>query len=103
MLSSDDDSTKMENKQMISFDKTIHNFGTVVQGDVLKAVFNYTGDTPITEGNIILHCGCTTKSYDPQTKILTLGLSSDVVGFKQSTAQLGDVTLILQANILPKQ
>lgn len=88
---------------MITFEKTIHNFGTATIGDKLVAHFKYTGDEDLKVTDITTNCSCTSKSYNPVTKVVDLELRNDTVGFRQSTATVGPVTLILQANIIDKK
>lgn len=83
---------------MVSFNKIMHDFGDVKLHQPLFAEFQYTGDSKITIGNIVTHCGCTSKSYDPETNIVTLGLANDEMGKRQSTVSVGDVTLIIKKN-----
>lgn len=89
---------------MITFDKTIHDFGLVNQGDPLIAKFQYTGDSLITIQSIQTSCGCTTKEYDAGKKEVTLTLANPVTEDKSGTIQqlsttinVGGVTLILKA------
>lgn len=49
----------------ITFDKTVHNFGTLIEGDeaVARFTFTNTGTKPITLVNVHASCGCTTPKW----------------------------------------
>lgn len=52
-------------KTSISFDKTTHDFGTLIRGE--KAEYKYeftnTGNEPLIISNVRASCGCTAPSY----------------------------------------
>jgi hypothetical protein len=50
----------------MSFDKTTHDFGNIVQGTPVQAQFIITniGDQPLIINNIDRQCGCTSPSFN---------------------------------------
>lgn len=67
------------NLPVISFEKTMHDFGTVKEGDVLETVFKFTntGKTPLTIVNATASCGCTVPEY-PKNKPIAPGDSGEI-------------------------
>jgi len=58
--------TQTSNKEaVITFDKTEHNFGTILQGEVVTASFHFTntGSAPLLISNVQTSCGCTVGEY----------------------------------------
>ncbi len=55
----------------IEFDKLIHNFGQVQQGEIVGCYFKFTntGENPLVINNVKPGCGCTTVNY-PKKPIL---------------------------------
>ncbi len=55
----------------IKFDKLIHNFGQLNQGETVGCYFDFTntGEAPLIINNVKPGCGCTTVNY-PQKPIL---------------------------------
>lgn len=82
------------------FEKTVHDFGTVSKGTKLEAKFKYLGTTPITVGNIVTTCGCTSKAYNALEQEITLTLDSTHVGQKTTNILVLSEILTLKANII---
>ncbi|MBI3143618.1 MAG: DUF1573 domain-containing protein [Bacteroidetes bacterium] len=55
----------------IRFDKTLHDFGTIPQGDPVQCEFIFTndGDAPLILTDVKASCGCTTPKW-PQQPIM---------------------------------
>jgi len=53
-------------KAHIDFSDTIHDFGTLKEGEIAEYTFKYknTGTAPLNIINIITDCGCTVPEYD---------------------------------------
>ena len=53
------------NGPMITFDKTEHNFGKVIAGEMVKYNFKFTntGKEDLVLSNVSSSCGCTVPSY----------------------------------------
>jgi len=54
------------NKQpVITFDKTEHDFGTILQGERVTCTFHFTntGTTPLIISNVSSSCGCTVGDF----------------------------------------
>lgn len=54
----------------IKFDKTVHNFGKINEGEVVKTVFKFknSGDSPLVISTALGSCGCTVPHW-PRTAI----------------------------------
>lgn len=81
----------------IKIDRTMHDFGKINEGDIVKTTFKITntGDQPLVLNKPKVSCGCTTPSYP--NKPLAPGESADLeVQFNSSNKpnlQKKDVTL----------
>ncbi|NVK52634.1 MAG: DUF1573 domain-containing protein [Flavobacteriaceae bacterium] len=90
---------------VIKFDKTVHDFGTVTDGEVIKTTFKLTNvgksDLVITDAKTT--CGCTVPSW-PKNKPIKPGESTEIsVEFntagKGGGRQSKDVTLFTNTAI----
>lgn len=54
-----------EKQAVISFEKTEHDFGTVLQGEVVSCSFRFTntGSAPLLLSEVTSSCGCTVVDY----------------------------------------
>lgn len=54
-----------EKQPIITFDKTEHDFGTVLQGEVVTYSFHFTntGSLPLIVSNVNTSCGCTVGDF----------------------------------------
>lgn len=58
-------STSVFAQKKITFDKTVHDFNKIMEGDQAEATFTFTntGKEPITLINVRASCGCTTPTW----------------------------------------
>ena len=58
-------SESSDKQAVITFDKTEHNFGTLLQGEVVTYSFHFTnsGNVPLLVSNVTTTCGCTIADY----------------------------------------
>ena len=54
-----------EKQPAITFEKTEHDFGTILQGEVVAYSFHFTntGDLPLIVSDVKTSCGCTVGDY----------------------------------------
>lgn len=92
-------------KTTMTFDKTIHDFGTIKQGDQVECVFKVsnTGNEPLVIENAKGSCGCTVPDY-PKDPIAP-GQTRDIkVKFNSAgKANNQQKTVTLTANTEPLQ
>jgi hypothetical protein len=58
----------IQNKPVIYFLEKSHDFGDIIQGDIVKHVFkfNNTGRVPLIISSITASCGCTSPQYSKE-------------------------------------
>lgn len=103
---------------IISFDKSYHDFESLVQGEVVDIVFEFinVGDRPVVIENVLTSCGCTASHWDktpiePETKgiIKVTFDSTGKIGQQRkvitvvSNAVTNRTELIIEAFVLPKR
>lgn len=102
---------------VMAFEKTTHDFGTIIEGDKVTYTFKFTntGKSDLLISNAAGSCGCTVPEY-PKTpikpgqsdKIKVSFNSAGKNGNQQKTVTIatnsaaGKETLIIKANIKPK-
>ena len=83
---------KLENPNApeISFDKVVHDYGTIMQNGDPNCEFKFTntGKEPLVLSNVRSSCGCTVPSW-PREPILPG--QSDVIKIKYATNRLGAI------------
>lgn len=74
----------------IQFDKTVHDYGNIMQGDNGECEFKFknTGKEPLILSNVYSSCGCTVPSW-PKEPIMPG--KSDVIKVKYNTSRLGTI------------
>lgn len=74
----------------ISFDKKIHDYGTIYQNDngVCEFTFTNTGKVPLVLTNVYSSCGCTVPSWPKEP---TMPGKSNVIKVKYNTSRLGAI------------
>lgn len=52
----------------IEFENTVFDFGSIVEGETVTYVFNFTntGDAPLVINNVRSSCGCTVPAYSKE-------------------------------------
>lgn len=89
-LQKENSSAKINNSNapVITFDKTVHDYGTMVQHGDGKCEFTFTNDgkEPLILSNVRSSCGCTVPTW-PRQPILPG--QSEVIKVKYDTKRLG--------------
>ncbi len=85
------------NAPEISFDKTVHDYGTVVQGSDATCEFKFTntGKEPLILQKPVSSCGCTVPTW-PQEPILPG--KGDVIKVTYSTHNVGPINKTITVN-----
>ncbi len=101
-------------KASIEFTDTIHDFGTLTEGEIAEYTFKFknTGTAPLTIKNIITDCGCTVPEYDKKPVLpgekAKIKVTFDSRGFRnniyktitvKTNAKKNEIKLILTAFI----
>lgn len=70
---------------ILTLDKNTHDFGDIVQGDVVEHTFKFTntGNQPLLITNIQTSCGCTVPTW-PRDPIMPGGKGELKVGFNSA-------------------
>ena len=83
----------------ISFDKTVHNYGTIYQNDNGECEFTFTntGKVPLVLTNVYSSCGCTVPSWPKEP---TMPGKSSVIKVRYNTSRLGSInkTVTVESN-----
>jgi len=71
---------------VITFDKKVHDFGDMFQGDKVEETFYFTntGNEPLVITNVQVTCGCTTPKGWPRDPIAPGGKGELTVGFNSA-------------------
>ena len=85
------------NAPEISFDKLVHDYGTIIQGADGSCEFKFsnTGKEPLILQKPITSCGCTTSSW-PQEPILPG--KNDVIKVTYNTNNIGPINKTVTVN-----
>lgn len=78
---------------VLTWDKSTHDFGNIVQGDVVEHTFKFTntGNEPLIITNVQVSCGCTTPKGWPRDPVMPGGTGELTVAFN-STGKMGAQT-----------
>ena len=106
LVTSPQSATKPSDKMpIISFEKTEHDFGTLLQGEVVTYSFHFTntGDQPLLVTSVNSSCGCTVGDY-PHTPIEP-GKSGAIKVTYNSSGHHGfqSRTLTVMSNAIPSK
>jgi hypothetical protein len=85
------------NAPEISFDKTVHDYGTIVQGSDATCEFKFTntGKEPLILQKPVSSCGCTVPTW-PQEPVLPG--KSDVIKVTYATHNVGPINKTITVN-----
>lgn len=77
--------TAKANGPVITFDKKVHDFGDMYQGDKVQEIFKFTntGNEPLILTNVQVTCGCTSPSW-PRDPIAPGGKGEVTVAFNSA-------------------
>ncbi|MGC3944837.1 MAG: DUF1573 domain-containing protein [Chryseolinea sp.] len=78
--------TAKANGPAITFEKSSHDFGDIVQGDKVEHVFKFTntGNEPLIITNVQVTCGCTTPKGYPRDPIAPGGKGEITIAFNSA-------------------
>jgi len=113
-------STAKSNGPVITFEKKVHDFGDISQGDKVEETFKFTntGNEPLIITNVQVTCGCTTPKGWPRDPIapgskgeLTvafnsagkMGRQNKVVTVVSNAANADGAQISFTANVLEKK
>lgn len=79
------------NGHEIKFEKTVHEYGNILQGDngVCEFIFKNVGNEPLVLSNVASSCGCTVPEW-PKTPILPN--QSATIKVKYNTGNVGTIS-----------
>jgi hypothetical protein len=85
--------TANQNGPVLSWDKNTHDFGDIVQGDVVQHTFKFTntGNEPLVITDVQVSCGCTVPKGWPRDPVMPGGKGELTVAFN-STGKMGAQT-----------
>lgn len=85
--------TASQNGPVITWDKSTHDFGNMVQGEVVEHTFKFTntGNEPLVITNVQVSCGCTTPKGWPRDPVMPGGSGELTVAFN-SAGKMGAQT-----------
>lgn len=88
---------------VITFEKKVHDFGDLYQGDKVEEVFKFTntGNEPLIITNVQVTCGCTTPKGWPRDPIAAGGKGEITIAFNsagKSGRQNKVVTIVSNAS-----
>lgn len=85
--------TASQNGPVLTWDKSTHDFGNMVQGDVVEHTFKFTntGNEPLVITNVQVSCGCTTPKGWPRDPVMPGGKGELTVSFN-SAGKMGAQT-----------
>ena len=81
-----ENSTAKLNGPVITFEKKVHDFGDIFQGDKVEETFKFTntGKEPLIITNVQVTCGCTTPKGWPRDPIVPGGKGELTVAFNSA-------------------
>ena len=89
-----------DKKAEITFEKSLHNFGDIHQGDVVTNVFKFknTGKAPLIISNVLVTCGCTVPVW-PKEPIMP-GKKGEISATFNSAGKMGaqNKVITIQSN-----
>ncbi|MDZ4668232.1 MAG: DUF1573 domain-containing protein [bacterium] len=105
-ISANDTTASLSDKAPImTFDENIHNFGTLVDGEVVtyKFKFKNTGNADLIISNASASCGCTVPKYPKEP--ITPGTESAIEVQFNSSGKVGafDKNVTITSNTIPTQ
>jgi hypothetical protein len=92
-VSAQSTTTASKNGPVLTWDKSTHDFGNMVNGDVAEHTFKFTntGNEPLVITNVQVSCGCTTPKGWPRDPVMPGGSGELTVAFN-STGKMGAQT-----------
>ena len=85
---------------IMTFDRKVHDFGNIIDGQAQETVFNYTntGDAPLVISEIKSTCGCTVPQDWSRAPLLPGESSKFTVKFNGKGANKTSKTVTIKAN-----
>lgn len=98
-----DNPNRSDKQPAITFEKTEHDFGKLLKGEVVTYSFKFknTGDAPLLITGVEKACGCTSSKYD--SKPIKPGEEGKIIITFDSSSKKGyqNIRIIVKANTNP--
>lgn len=98
-----DNPQRSDKQPVITFEKTEHDFGKLLKGEVVTYSFKFknSGDAPLLITGVEKACGCTTSKYD--SRPINPGEEGKIVITFDSSSKKGyqNIRIVVKANTNP--
>lgn len=101
----DTSASAADNAPIMSFSENIHDFGKLVDGEVVTYKFKFvnTGKSDLLISNAVASCGCTVPSYPKEPIAPGVEASIDVQFNSSGKVGIFDKSVTISANTIPSE